>query len=488
MVKTGKKIKGNSGLKFTVLSEEQIEELNQATLDLLEKTGVDVLDEEALYLLKNAGAEVEGKSRVHIPSSLVKKALSTAPKKVALYTRDRKRTVLLEGSKSFFGTGSDCPFILDPYTGERRLFTKEDVGRAALLSDALDNIDFHMSLGLVSDAPRFTSDLHQFEAMLLNTQKPIVFTAHDKEGMEAIIKISEVITGGVANLRQNPFICLYAEPITPLRHISLAVKKLLLSAEKDIPVVYTPCPMSGATAPATLAGTLVVSNAEVLSGLVIHQIKNPGAPFIGGGVISIMDMSSAILSYGAPELSLLTASFTELLHSYGIPVFGTCGCSDSKILDEQAAIEATMSTLMNALCGANLIHDIGFLEYALLGSFELVVLTDEVIKMVKRIMQGIEINKDTLALDIIHNVGPGGNFLCEEHTLRYFKKEQFLPRLIDRQNYTNWVASGKKPMRERLNEEVRRILKGYKPEQIPQDKKKEIASIISEAERKKGEM
>ena len=477
--------KVNSSPSFKVLSEEQIEELHLATLEILERTGVDVLEEEALSLLKKAGAEVEAKSRVRIPSYLVKKALSTAPEKVTLCTRDGKRTVFLEDAKSFFGTGSDCPSILDPFTGEKRLFTKEDVGRVALLADALPNLDFHMSLGLVSDTPCLTSDRHQFAAMLLNTKKPIVFTAHDREGMQDIIKMAEVAAGGKENLRLNPCICLYAEPVTPLRHIDVAVKKLLLAAEKRIPVIYTPCPMSGATAPSTFAGTLVVGNAEILSGLVIHQLKNPGAPFIGGGVISIMDMSSTILSYGAPELSLLSAALTELMHSYNLPMFGTCGCSDAKVLDEQAAIEATMSTLMSALSGANLIHDIGFLEFALLGSMEMVVMTDEIIAMVKRIMRGIEINEDTLALDLIHRVGPGGNFLSEEHTLKHFRKEQFFPRFLDRQNYANWVTSGKKPMRERLNEEVKRILKEYKPEEISPEKRKEISSIISAAEKKK---
>lgn len=476
----------HSSPRFRVLSEGHIEALHLATLEVLERTGVEVLEEEALSLLREEGADVEGTSRVHIPPYLVKKALSTAPEKVTLCTRDGRRTVCLEDSKCFFGTGSDCPTILDPFTGKRRPFTKEDVGRAALLADALPNLDFHMSLGLVSDAPRLTSDLHQFEAMLLNTRKPIVFTAHNRENMADMISMAEVVAEGADPLRRNPFICLYAEPVTPLKHIGLAVKKLLLAAEKQIPVVYTPCPMAGGTAPCTLAGTLVVANAEVLSGLVLHQLKKPGAPFIGGGVPSIMDMSSAILSYGAPELSLLSAAFTELMHSYALPMFGTCGCSDAKILDEQAAIEATLSILMSALSGANLIHDIGFLEYALLGSLEMVVLSDEVIGMTKRILRGIEVNEDTLALEVIHQVGPGGHFLAEEHTLRHFRKEYFSPRFLDRQNYAKWMASGEPPMRERLNKEVRRILTAYTPEEIPPEKRKRIASLISEAEQRKG--
>ena len=468
--------------QFKFLTDEQIEELHLATLEVLERTGVKVLEEEALSLLKDAGAHIGEDSRVRIPNDLVKKALSTVPEKITLCKRNGERTVFLEDSKSFYGTGSDCPKILDSFTGERRLFTKADVGHTAKLVDSLPNMDFLMSLGLVSDAPTQTSDLHQFEAMLLNTEKPIVFTAHNRVCMENIIKMAEIAVGGEANLSQNPLICLYAEPISPLEHIGIAVKKLLLAAEKKIPVIYTPCPMAGGTSPATIAGTLVTSNAEVLSGLVIHQLKNPGAPFIGGGVISIMDMSSAILSYGAPELSLMMAAFTQLLHWYKIPVFGTAGCTDSKVLDEQAAIEATYSVMINALCGANLVHDVGFLEYALLGCLELVVMTDEVVGMVRRLQRGFEINNDTLALDIINTVGPGKQFLVEDHTLNYFKKEQWFPRFIDRNNYENWEAAGSKTMGQRLNDEVKRTIADYQPKQLSADQKEAISAVIAQAE------
>lgn len=469
-------------IQFRVLSDEQIQEIHLATLSVLERTGVDVLEEQALELLKNAGCQVNG-HRVRIPPGIVKKALATVPEKVTLYARDGEPAVFLEDHKSFFGTGSDCPNIMDPFTGKRRRFTKEDVAVASRICEYLPNIDFVMSLGLVQDVPVATSDRHQFQAMIANTKKPIVFTAHDVQGMRDIIDLTVLAVGAKEKVTQFPSICLYAEPVSPLKQVPAAVQKLLLAAEERIPVVYTPCPMCGATAPATLAGTLVSGNAEILSGLVMHQLKNPGAPFIGGGVITPMDMSTGNISYGAPELSLLSAACADISRFYRIPMFGTCGCSDAKVLDEQAAVEAAVSVLMSALSGANLVHDIGFLEFALCGSYEMVVLSDEIIGMVKRIMAGITVDEETLATRVIDKVGPGGHFLMEEHTLKHFRKEQWFPKLFDRRNYEAWANAGKKPLGQRLNEKVREIIQTYRPDPLAPEIVAKMDKLIKSREK-----
>ena len=468
---------------FRVLSADDISRIHTATLEVLERTGVEVMEEEAVALLRGAGARVSDDTRVRIPPELVEKAIQTSPASVTLHRRDGEPTVVLEGSRFYYGTGSDCPHVVDPFTGERRLFTKDDVGRAARLCDALPNIDFFMSLGLVSDVPEQVSDLHQFEAMLVNTEKPIVFTAHSRQGMEDIIEMAAIAVGGANNLRRRPCIGLYAEPITPLTHYQPAVQKLLLAADKEVPVVYTPCPMAGATAPVTLAGTLVTANAEVLSGLVISQLKRPGAPFIGGGVISVMDMRTAILSYGCPELSLMSAAQADLGHHYGLPIFGTCGCSDAKVLDAQAASEAAISCLMGALSGANLIHDIGFLESALTGSLDLIVFTDEIIGMVKRIAEGIRIDDQTLAVDTIDKIGPGGQFVSDPHTARHFRQEHWIPGLIDRSNRQAWQEAGGKTMGDRVNEKTREILTAYASRPLPNDRLKDITRLVADRER-----
>lgn len=483
MTEYSKQIESN--LKFRVLSDQQIAAIHQATLKVLDETGVKVLHPEAMQLLKQAGARVEG-DIAHIPSKLVDDVLKTAPKSVPIYSRDGSPGIVLEKGKAWFGTGSDCPNIMDSRTGKRRRSTRQDVADAAVVCDALPNMEFLMSLCLVQDVAPQWHDVHQFEAMIRNTTKPIVFTAHDRRGMEYIIRIAEAAAGGVENFKQHPSICLYAEPISPLEHVPVAVGKMLLAAERRIPVVYTPCPMAGATAPVTMAGALVVGNAEVLSGLVIHQLKQPGAPFIGGGVFTILDMGTANISYGAPELHLLCSAYTDLAHYYGFPMFGTAGCSDAKVLDQQAAVEAAASTLIMALCGANLVHDVGFLEYALTGSLEMIALTDEVVAMVRRIIRGIEVNEDTLATDVIRSVGPGGHFLNEDHTLKYFRNQMWFPSVLDRGNREHWEAAGSKDLGRRLNEKVLDILANHKPQPLSEAADKEIAAIVEEYQKEVG--
>jgi len=310
-----------------------------------------------------------------------------------------------------------------------------------------------MSLGLVGDKPTVVSDRHQFEAMLANTVKPVVFTAHDRAGMQDIMAMAAASRGGADVLEREPSICLYAEPSTPLRHTGNAAEKLLLAAEQRVPAIYTPCPMAGGTAPASLAGALVVGIAESLSGLVIHQLKRPGAPFITGGVISVMDMRAAILSYGAPELSLMSAALTDMAHHYRLPMFSTAGCSDSKAMDEQAAAEATMSIMVAALSGANLIHDIGFLEAAMCGSMELTVFSDEVIGMAKRILGAIPMGADDLALEVIEEEGhPSPGFVSSEHTVRNMKRDIYYSDFVGRvkESYEDWYEKAHARVKEVL--------------------------------------
>lgn len=472
--------------QFRILSDDQIHEIYLASLEVLERTGIEVFDDEAVELLRSAGARVsnDGK-RVRIPSYLVEEALRTAPKKVTLCSRDGQRTIPLEDKKVFFGTGSDNPFILDSFTGERRRSKLQDMVNAAIIADYLPNIDFHMGLGLPEDIPTETADRHQFRVMVLNTKKPLVFTAHDEVGLLDIIEMAAVAMGSREQLRQNPLICLYAEPTTPLRHSQTAVRKLLLAARELIPVVYTPAPMSGASAPATMAGILTLSNAESLSGLVIAQLAQKGAPVIIGGSISIMDMRRGINCHGAPEQHLLSAALASIDQYYGIPMFGAAGRTDSKVVDEQAAMESALSCLMTALAGANLVHDVGYIGSGLTCSYDMLVMGDEIIAMVKRIMKGIEVTPDTLALDVINAVGPGGNFLLQQHTRDYFKKEHWVPELIDRNNHDKWVQLGSKTMGQRVNEKVKHILAEYRPEPLAKEQVKEIDVIIARREDKK---
>jgi len=472
--------------QFRVLSDDQIERIFLAALEVLESTGTRMYAEEARKLLSAAGARVEG-DLVRIPSGLVKEQLTYVPPRIAIADRDGRRTMILESHNIYYGTGSDCPFILDAKTGRRRLFVKKDIEDAARVVDACRNLDFHMSLGLMSDAPRYSYDRHQAAAMLRNTVKPLVLTAMSRDGLEDILEMYYLLRGGREAFEINPGFIIYLEPTTPLLHGKAALEKLIFSSERRIPAIYTPCPLLGATAPVTLAGALVVGLAEFLGGMVVSQLKRRGAPMIMGGVITPMDMQTTIITYGSPELHLLSAALTDIAHWLKVPMFSTAGCSDSKVLDEQAAIESALSIMAAGLSGANLIHDVGFLESALIGSHEMVVLSDEVIGMVKRFLAGVRVDEETLALDAIRAVGPGGDFLSHDHTVLNFRKELWFPRLMDRTKYGSWQAEGSKTMGQRVRERVAEVIATHEIPPLPKKVEAGIKKILVAADKRASE-
>jgi trimethylamine--corrinoid protein Co-methyltransferase len=260
------------------------------------------------------------------------------------------------------------------------------------------------------------------------------------------------------------------------------VEKILYAAETGIPAIFTPCIMAGGTGPVTLAGTMVQALAEYLTGVVLAQLKRRGAGVIMGGVNAPMDMATSILSYGAPEMVLISAAMTDVSKWLGVPMFSTGGCSDSKTLDQQAAIEATLSIVIAALSGANLIHDVGYLESGLLGSYDMLVMSNEVIGMAKRILSGVKVTPETLAVDVIDKVGPGGHYLTQEHTRTHFKAETWFPTLIDRQMRRTWEASGARTMADRVRARVLGILESHEPEPLPDGVEDRLREMIAEAE------
>jgi len=470
-------------VKFSVLEKDGIQEIHQATLNILGRTGVYVDHPEALKLCDRAGCSVDG-NKVKFLAKIIEESLESAPRKIDLWDRLGTKKLPLEDKNTYFGTGSDCVFIRDVYSGERRECVKKDIENTAHLIDNLSNIDFVMSMGIPSDVPAEIEDKVQFLAMLLNTKKPIVFTASNTANLADIFEMSAIVAGGVSQLKEKPFLALYAEPITPLNHIHSSLEKLLYCAENSIPVIYTPAPIAGATSPVTLAGTLVVTNAELLSGLVISQLARKGSPFIYGGSLGAMDMKTTTLPYASPEAKLLDAAIAEMGQHYQLPVFGTGGCSDSKVFDQQAGSESTLTILMAALSGANLIHDVGYLELGLTASYEMIIITDEIISMVKRILAGIKISKETLAEDEIERVGPGGNYLTSNHTLKHFKNELWFPRLFDRDTYEGWKKAGSKDMATKAKEKAQELLRLEQTASLPQNIVDKVTSIAEKVNHK----
>ncbi len=463
--------------------EEVIQEIHLRTIEVLERVGVRVMHADAREQLKEAGAKADG-DRVFIPERLVRGALLTIPGGVRLSDRGgRPLFSLSPGDPPRYGPGSDLPFTLDLESGERRPSTKADVESAARLVDALPNFDFMMSSAIAQDAPGTSSYLHQYDAMVRNTVKPLILTAHDERDLREMFESSAAIAGGRDALRANPSIAVYAEPISPLVHSRPGTAKLLLCADYGVPAVYTPGNGAGMNCPVTSAGVLVQENAELLSGLVIHQLRSPGAPFVYGGCPSIADMRTMIFPYGCPEWHMNSVVLCELARHYRLPVFSTGGCSDAMRFDQQAGIEIGFSLLLAELSGANLVHDVGYLGSGLINSFESLVACDEAIGLVRRIARGMAVDREHLAAEAIARVGPGGNYIADEHTVAYFRSEHWVPGILNRKRFEEWEKEGARSLGEVARDKARRILREHEPSPLAREHRERIAESLARSAR-----
>ncbi len=466
--------------QFAVLADGQLQDLHLAALEILRRTGIRFYHQEALDMLKQAGAFVSDGNLVKFPAAMVDEAIASAPGRIIMCDRDGEPAVFLEGTRVWFGTGSDCLNFLDPQTGEHRPFTQADIVDGYHLCDALPNIHFVMSIGIPSDVePDLAYDV-QMALMLEHTTKPIVFVTNDKASCQRAIDMAAAVAGGHEALVEQQHILLYSEPSSPLQQSETAVDKLLLMSENRLPIVHSPAPLMGGTGPITMASGLAMSLAEILSSLVVHQLQNPGAPFVVGCGLHHMDMKSAQICYGSPEFQLTKAAIAQLGRWYGIPTWGYAGCTDAKSLDEQAAVEAMLSVMMAKFSGANLIHDVGYMESGLTGSYEMIVLTDELVAMTDHLMRGIEITEDTLMLDEIHKVGPGGHFMDTEQTLSRFR-DFWYPGLLDRGRREKWLGAGALTLGQRLTARVKEIVKEHRPKPLDSERYRNLQEILAEA-------
>jgi len=463
---------------FRVLSDEQVEAIHNATLDILAQTGIVMKSPRGRQLLLDAGAwEVD--DRLKIPPHLVQAALASAPPRIAMHNRLGQLTMPLEAGRVFFGAGSDTPYTFDLDTGERRPPTMNDLARIARLIDALGQLDFVMSMGVPEDVPALDHYLHAFLAMVRNSVKPMVYTARDLRDMQDIYRIACAVAGGEVALREKPFLLQYAEPISPLLFNEESVEKIMFCAEKGIPVAFPPSPNMGGGGPITIAGALALGNAEILAGLILTQLVRPGTPFLYGCNTAVLDMKSAIVAYGSPEWLLGTAANVDLGRHYHLPVWGTAGATDSKVVDAQAGSEITASILNSFLCRSNLNHDVGYMEYGSTSSMELLVIADEIIREMRTVVDGIEVSERTLAREAIQRARPGGGFLSDDHTLQNWKWAQWQPRLIDRSRYDRWVELGRQDMATRANKRARAILAKHEVAPLPEKAEQVIAEVLA---------
>jgi trimethylamine--corrinoid protein Co-methyltransferase len=483
----------NSGFKtqcvpnYRLLTQEQIDEIHRATLEILENIGVRLLHEEAVEMLRDAGCQVVEDNVVRIPNWLVEECIRSAPSRITIYSQDGKEAMRLEGRNIHFGLGTDLISTQDLETGETRPTLLQDVANASHVADYCEEIDFIASFGLPSDVPTNSMYVECARAMMENSNKPMLFTAGGDEDMAVIIEMAEVVAGGEQAHRDKPFLIHYAEPTAPLMHSYNAVRKLFLCAEKGVPINYTPGDVIGASTPVTLAGGLVQANAEALSGIVLHQLRVKGAPIVSGLVAAPLDMKRGTICYGAPDFRLTNSAFADLYHYYKLPIWSTVG-SDAHCLDGQAAMEHAFSTLMAALDGANLIHDVGYLGQGLLSNPAAIVMCSEIISYVKRIIRGFDISREKLAIDVIRDVGPGGHFLTISHTRDHFQEEIWQPKYLNRDSPDPWAKKGSPRYEEVVTEKALDILETYQPQPLPDGVSQRLAKIAGKAAEKLAEI
>lgn len=473
--------------RFRLLEPNQIQRLHHAALRVLEEAGVKVLHAEAVDLLAGCGARLSDGMTVRIPPYMVEEAIASAPSNLVIFDRNGSPAMELGGRRSYFGTGTDLPRTIDLKTREHRDTLEEDILRSTLISDALPNIDFIGSYGLPKDVPAGLHYIRDFQILVENSTKPVFFTAESEKDLRIILDMAQAVAGGPEALAERPFLINYSEPVSPLTHSEEAVAKLIACARNRIPVNYTPAMLAGSTGPVTLAGAVTTALAEALSGLVIHQLTQKGAPIISGFAATSMDMLKATVSYTSPEFRLTHSACADIFHHYGIPVWGTAGCSDAQFPDLQSGAEYGFTLLNAALDGANLIHDCGYMGQGFVAAPEMIVFADEVIGYVKRYMRGFSLDPEHLALDVIREVGPGGHFLGEKHTLEFFKDEHWRPGLYNRENLPNWVKAGKKTMEDRLLDKAMKILDDHEPPALPGSVSDTLARIWNDIKVKKGE-
>lgn len=469
--------------EFRVLTDGQRQELYLAALECLQRVGILVLHPEAQALLVEAGARLEGE-RAFLPAHIIQEALSCTPHTFTLWGRDPGRELQVQLNCLYFGPGPTCTYFIDPETGVRRKARRGDPGATARVCDALEHIHYVMSLSLLDDVTPMLSPVYEFAEMIANTGKPVVAWANNPETLADIYRIAAAVAGGEDALQHRPNFALFTTYESPLRLARAPLGNMLWAAERAIPVILLGGPTVGLESPVTGASGLVLYLAAALSGLAIVQLKRRGTPMVIGGLPSVMDLRTARPAYGSPEASLHTAAAAELARYLGVPFMGTAGASEAKALDAQAAAEITLQIVLSALSGAGLVHDVGFLDCADIGSLPLLVFADEVIAMTQRMMRGIEVNRDTIMLDLIEKVGPGGHFLAEPASASLCRREVWVPTLLDRNAYLIWQQKGELTLEQRVEQKLRKILAEHQPPALEAAVQQQIQQILAEAEQR----
>ncbi len=474
-----------------IFTQDELEALHATTLRVLSEVGLISHSERITEVFEEGGADVDKKERrIRIPESLVKEALKKAPSSFVLCGRNPKNDIHLKKNAVYFGFGgSPCPYVVDLDTSEYRRPTQKDFAEATRLADAMENISYVSALGGAYDVPYEVEYEHEVAILLNNTEKPISYWAPSAYTARKVLDMVEAVVGGPDQLRKRPIIIIGGELCSPLV-IPAQVEGILEFAKAGIPTFSAPVPQGGASAPATLAGSFLVGNAETLALLTLVQLVNPGVPFPYMVITRFVDPLGAERAQSAPE----TATARLILNAqmaayYGLPSRGLPPITGAKVPDAQAGAVVMRGALLATLMGLNMVGGPGWLNDANAGSMELAVMSDEVIGHISGMFENVKVDEDTLVFNVIKEVGPGGSFLSHKHTLKHIG-EIYTARhrngvFFDATPEATWMKAGKKDARARIREKTKKILKEHQPERLPKHVQKRIEEIVEAADRKK---
>lgn len=475
-------IHGEQGGRFKPLTEKDINSIHEMTVRIMEEVGVKIPNKQALEIFEQKGVPVDYDTQVvKIPRALLEETVNGAPSRVILCGRKEEHDLTLEGARTYSGTGGTVLNCLDLETGQRRPTTLEDVKNFALITDALDNISFFVINVYPTDLQLQEVDVNRFFHAFSNTSKHVMGGTYTLEGLRRVIKMSETLAGSPAKLRERPFVSFITCVMSPLLLDNKYTDFLIEVARQGLPLATPAEPLAGATSPCTLAGTIATNNIETLTGVILAQLVNPGTPTLYGSVATNMEMKSGSYLAGSIESGLINAGLAQMAQYYGIPFYATAGMSDSKLPDCQAGYEKAATSMIASLAGANYIHDAaGILEFCTTASYEQMVIDNEILGICLRAVRGIEVNEDTLAEEVLRRVGPGGNFLSEEHTIKHFRSEFFYTKVADRQSRKLWEKDGSLDAAERARRIAKELLQDHRAEPLPQEALEKVRADFQE--------
>jgi trimethylamine--corrinoid protein Co-methyltransferase len=466
--------------RFELLTKSQVEQIHEASLYIMEKIGIDFYYPPALEVLKKAGVKVD-RDRVFFSPRIVEEQIKKAPSQFRLFARNSDKDVFIGKKHTAFVPGYGAPFVTDLDKGRRPAVMADyenflKLTQASLYQDICSGV-----VTEPNDIPPEIRHLQMLYATIMHSDKCFMGSAMGGKAANDSIEMASILFGSKDELIEKPRMISVLNSLTPLKYESRMLGAIMAYAKAGQPMLISSMAIMGVTAPATLAGALALQNAEVLAGIVLTQLIREGTPVVFSGASSSADMHTGSLSAGSPEMVLMTAATIQMARYYNLPVRSGGAVSDAKIPDAQAAHESMMTMLMGQVSGVNFVlHAAGILESYNCISYEKFIIDDEICAVLKRINRAFEVNSETLAIDLIHDVGPGGQFLDNDHTYKYFKSEFFQPCLSDRGNYTNWHEKGATQLAEKANTRWKEILANFVPPDLPEGIQKDLIRFIAE--------